>query len=88
MQIKKVITRRNLLTRGALAAAGVAAAPMFNRGRYQLFASSPTEYSSKSIGLIMFDLTEGLIRRKCSDADIEGILGGNFERVLGEVWSV
>ena len=36
----------------------------------------------------MFDLTEGLIRRKYTDADIEGILGGNFERVLSQIWSV
>jgi microsomal dipeptidase-like Zn-dependent dipeptidase len=35
----------------------------------------------------MFDLTEGLIRRKYSDADIEGILGGNFERVLTQIWT-
>ena len=34
----------------------------------------------------MFDLTEGLIRRKYSDSDIEGILGGNFERVLAKIW--
>ena len=34
----------------------------------------------------MFDLTEGLIRRKYNDADIEGILGGNFERVLAQIW--
>lgn len=34
----------------------------------------------------MFDLTEGLIRRKYSDADIEGIPGGNFERVLTQIW--
>jgi membrane dipeptidase len=34
----------------------------------------------------MFDLTEGLIRRRYSDAEIEGILGGNFIRVLSEVW--
>lgn len=34
----------------------------------------------------IFDLTEGLIRRKYSNADIEGILGGNFERVLGQIW--
>jgi membrane dipeptidase len=34
----------------------------------------------------IFDLTEGLIRRKYSDADIEGILGGNFERVLAQIW--
>jgi membrane dipeptidase len=34
----------------------------------------------------MFDLTEGLIRRKYSDAEIEGVLGGNFIRVLSELW--
>ena len=34
----------------------------------------------------MFDLTEGLIRRKYSDADIEKILGGNFARALGQIW--
>jgi membrane dipeptidase len=36
----------------------------------------------------MFDLTEGLIRRKYSDKDIEGILGGNFKRVLAQIWTV
>lgn len=36
----------------------------------------------------MFDLTEGLIRRKYSDANIEGILGGNFKRVLTDIWTV
>ncbi|HWQ35270.1 MAG TPA: membrane dipeptidase [Blastocatellia bacterium] len=36
----------------------------------------------------MFDLTEGLIRRKYSDNDIEGILGGNFKRVLTQIWTV
>ena len=36
----------------------------------------------------MFDLTEGLIRRKYGDKDIEGILGGNFKRVLSKVWAV
>lgn len=34
-----------------------------------------------------FDLTDGLIRRGYSDADIELILGGNFRRVLGKIWS-
>ncbi len=34
----------------------------------------------------MFDLTEGLIRRKYTDADIHGILGGNFARVLKQIW--
>ena len=36
----------------------------------------------------MFDLTEGLIRRKYSDSEIEGILGGNFSRVLTQIWTV
>jgi membrane dipeptidase len=36
----------------------------------------------------VFDLTEGLIRRKYSDADIRGVLGGNFKRVLSEIWTV
>jgi membrane dipeptidase len=34
----------------------------------------------------MYDLTEGLIRRKYTDAQITGILGGNFVRVLSEIW--
>ncbi len=35
----------------------------------------------------VFDLTEGLIRRKYSDADIRAILGGNFKRALTEIWA-
>ena len=35
----------------------------------------------------MYDLTEGLIRRKYSDDNIRGILGGNFKRVLAEIWA-
>jgi len=34
----------------------------------------------------MFDVTEGLIRRGYTDEHIRGILGGNFQRVLGEIW--
>ncbi|HEY2850509.1 MAG TPA: membrane dipeptidase [Gemmatimonadaceae bacterium] len=34
----------------------------------------------------MYDLTEGLIRRKYSDANIEAILGGNWRRVLATIW--
>lgn len=35
----------------------------------------------------MFDVTEGLIRRKYSDDQIIGILGGNFQRVLTDIWA-
>ncbi len=34
----------------------------------------------------IFDLTEGLIRRKYSAANIELILGGNFQRALSAIW--
>jgi membrane dipeptidase len=36
----------------------------------------------------MFDLTEGLIRRGYTDDHIRGVLGGNFARVLTEIWDV
>jgi membrane dipeptidase len=36
----------------------------------------------------VYDLTEGLVRRKYSDADIQLILGGNFKRVLSAIWPV
>lgn len=36
----------------------------------------------------MYDVAEGLIRRKYSDDQIKGMLGGNFKRVLGEIWNV
>jgi len=35
----------------------------------------------------MFDVTDGLIGRGYSDDAIRGILGGNFQRVLGEIWA-
>ena len=35
----------------------------------------------------MFDVTEGLIRRKYTDDQILGILGGNFQRVLTDIWA-
>jgi membrane dipeptidase len=34
----------------------------------------------------MFDITEGMIRRGYSDDHIRLVLGGNFRRVLGEIW--
>lgn len=35
-----------------------------------------------------FDLAEALIRRNYSDTNIEAILGGNFQRVIKEIWTV
>jgi membrane dipeptidase len=35
----------------------------------------------------VFDLTEGLIRRGYSDADIALMLGGNFRRALAAIWT-
>ncbi|HEX9893022.1 MAG TPA: membrane dipeptidase [Gemmatimonadales bacterium] len=35
----------------------------------------------------MFDLTEGLIRRKYTDEEILGVLGANFRRVLSQIWT-
>jgi membrane dipeptidase len=34
----------------------------------------------------VFDLTEELIRRRYSDENITAVLGGNFRRLLGQVW--
>ena len=36
----------------------------------------------------VYDLTEGLIRRKYTDADIALMLGGNWRRVLSSIWRV
>ena len=36
----------------------------------------------------MFDLTEGLVRRKYGREHIELILGGNFQRALSDIWMI
>ncbi|QKR99806.1 dipeptidase [Sphingomonas sp. CL5.1] len=36
--------------------------------------------------LKMYNLTEELMKRGYSDADIRGVLGGNFRRLLGATW--
>jgi membrane dipeptidase len=40
------------------------------------------DYSKK-----IYDLTEGLLRRKYSPSDIQLILGGNFQRALSSIWT-
>ena len=55
MKVKKqqrLLNRRELLKRGALAGAGVLAAPMLSRGRYRIFANSPVEYTSRAVDLV------------------------------------
>jgi len=34
----------------------------------------------------VFELTDGLLRRGFGDSAIEGVLGGNFQRALTEIW--
>ena len=68
--------------------AGNPATPNFER--YRLHRNAKGELLLTIAGLDhpkrMFDLTEGLIRRRYSDDHIRLILGGNAVRVLGEVW--
>jgi membrane dipeptidase len=58
---KKLWNRRQLLKTGALAGAGLLAAPMLNRGRYRLFANSPVEYSSRAITLVQQSLVVDML---------------------------
>jgi membrane dipeptidase len=46
------LNRREFLRAGALAGAGVLAAPFINRGRYSLFADDRVEHSSRAVELI------------------------------------
>jgi membrane dipeptidase len=50
------LNRRELLKRGALAGAGMVVAPMLNRGRFRIFASSPVEYTSRAIEMVQQSL--------------------------------
>ena len=88
---------RRAFVRGAAAATTVVAAEgFFNLNRYKLRAAYKSSYGFRAKLDIdevahpgrMHDLVEGLIRRKYSDAEIVGIIGGNFKRVLSEIWTV
>ena len=46
------LTRREILKSAAGAAVATLTAPMINRGRYRLFASSQKEYSARAIELM------------------------------------
>jgi membrane dipeptidase len=60
--------------------------PNFARYRYHEGEGGKITIAGLDHPQRMFDLTEGLIRRRYSDADISRILGGNAVRVLSDIW--
>ncbi len=60
--------------------------PNFDRYRYHEAPGGKITVDGLDHPKRTFDLTEGLIRRGYSDADIKLGLGGNAVRVLGEIW--
>ncbi len=48
----RTFTRRHAIRQSIAAAAGVAAAPFINRGRYRVFAQSPATYSARAIKVV------------------------------------
>ena len=60
--------------------------PNFNRYRFHTDSAGKLTIAGLDHPKRMFDLTEGLIRRRYSDADIAGILGSNAVRVLTGIW--
>ena len=89
-----MITRRQSLKRLLGVAAATITVPTINRGWFQLFAESATKYSARAIDLVQrstvvdmlnpFTLLGVLAPFK---GDTELILGGNFRRVLGQIWT-
>ena len=88
-----MITRRQSLKRLLGVAAATITAPTINHGWFQLFADSATKYSARAIDLVQrstvvdmlnpFTLLGGWPPFK---GDIELILGGNFRRIMGQIW--
>jgi membrane dipeptidase len=62
------------------------AQPNFERYRYHVDRAEHVATNGLDHPKRMFDLTDGLIKRGYSDADIKLILGGNSVRVLGKIW--
>ncbi len=60
--------------------------PNFDRYGYHVDKPEHVGVTGLDHSMRMFALTEGLIRRGYSDAEIQGILGGNAIRVLRAIW--
>ena len=61
--------------------------PNFDRYHYHVAKPDYVGVTGLDHPKRMFDLTEGLIARGYSDADIQAILGGNAVRVLSRIWT-
>jgi membrane dipeptidase len=59
-----------------------------NFARYKLHEDAEGRITIKGLDhpKRVYDLAEGLIARRYSDADIRLVLGGNWLRVLGQIW--
>lgn len=60
--------------------------PNFDRYRYHVEKAEHVGTNGLDHPKRMFDLTEGLLARGYSDAEVKLILGGNAARVLGKIW--
>lgn len=62
------MNRRQMLKIGAGAGVGMLLAPMINRGRYQLFADSVTEYSARAVEIVRRSLVIDMLNPMTLDA--------------------
>ena len=56
--------------------------------KYRIHSNDKYQISIDGLNhpLRTYDIAEGLIRRKYSDKEIRLVLGGNFERVMSQIW--
>lgn len=62
--------------------------PNFDRYHFHVGANGRPAVTGLDHAKRTYDLAEGLIRRRYSDADIGLMLGGNWRRVLSAIWRV
>ena len=76
----------NGMQRGGGVPTGIANQPNFNRYGAYFTDSGGAHVDGLNHSKRVFDLTEAMVRRKHTDADIRLVLGGSFARVLSKVW--